>query len=133
MIKHFRLLLLCGGLALGGLLPASAVAAQPAALTQVLRGGPFDNEYDHGFYDGEEDAKANKCNYANNPGGYEQWYYEARQWAWYYMQNATSAEMYDFWFGYYSGLESGYYTQVVCGSPGPGGGGPIDNPGPVGG
>jgi|GEM_PF-3954428 len=127
--------LLLGLCALGSFaLPAHALApAAPVTQSRVL-GGDFANEYDHGYYDGFDDATANKCNFRSSPAGtYENWYWAARQMAWDYMlqaQNTGNAEMYDFWFGYWSGLESGYYTQVgPCGSGGPGGGGgPIEEP-----
>jgi hypothetical protein len=106
----------------------SLAAPLPASFSQCVA---FPTEYDHGYYDGTDDATANKCNFQNNPGAYENWYQQAQRDAldnmnWAVVHN--NQEYYDFWLGYYAGVQNGYYTQVMCGGNGGGGGtGPIGN------
>lgn len=130
MKKNLFLLALCG---LGLFTSAATVqATAPARLatTQLMRSA----EYDHGYYDGKGDAIANKCTYFNNANGYQNWYDAARQQEFSNLSNAADPDTYDFWLGYYDGLQEGYYTQVpynpcnTGGGPGGGSGGvPRDN------
>ncbi|MET4104739.1 hypothetical protein [Hymenobacter sp. UYP22] len=82
-------------------------------------------DYQDGYANGKRETEQNKCiDGANFPERYESY----RQRVLYWQATATTQQEADYYQGYLDGMEDGYNTPVVCGSPG-GGGGPGTGPG----
>lgn len=87
-------------------------------------------DYYAGFTTGSDDARKAKCSFIGSEAGYNDWYFSWRSTAAYNRDEAgRSGDVgsYEYWSGYYDGLEDGYNLHALCGGTG-GGGGPIDDP-----
>lgn len=88
-------------------------------------------DYIAGLTVGSDDARSAKCSFIGSEAGYNDWYFSWRSTAAYNRDEAGrlgDAGSYEYWSGYYDGLENGYYLHALCGGGGGGGGGPIDEP-----
>lgn len=108
---------------------ASSFASSPAS--DYRQGRAAYSDYQDGYANGKRETEQNKCiDGPNFPERYE-WY---RQRVAYWQATAATQEEADYYQGYLDGMQEGYNTPVVCGSPGgPGGTGPGTGPGGGGG
>ncbi|TGE04775.1 hypothetical protein [Hymenobacter fodinae] len=114
-----------------GLLSLGSMAAMPA--TQRAQAAQATRtqstpDYISGYTDGSDDARDAKCSFRGSEAGYNDWYYSWRSYAAYYRDEASrtgDAAAYEYWSGYYDGLQEGYNLPALCGGGG-GGTGPFE-------
>ncbi|TGD80283.1 hypothetical protein [Hymenobacter wooponensis] len=115
--------LLVRSLSLSALLALGAAtsAFTPSRPAIETRSAVSYTDYVDGYTHGKKEAEENKCiDGAQFQYKYTTYYHP---WAERNRSYATTPEEYDYWNGYVEGMEEGYNTPVVCGSPGGGGGG----------
>ncbi|MBX0289752.1 hypothetical protein K3G63_04845 [Hymenobacter sp. HSC-4F20] len=76
-------------------------------------------DYQNGYAQGKRETEQNKCIDGDR---FQQNYYTYRQRVELNLAYASTQEEYDYYQGYLDGMEEGYNTPVMCGSPGGGGG-----------
>lgn len=101
-----------------------AVSAATSAFTPVRSATAHRltsyTDYQDGYIRGKRETEQNKCIDGDR---FQQNYYSYRQRMELNLSYASTQEEYDYYQGYLDGMEEGFNTPVMCGSPGGGGGG----------
>jgi hypothetical protein len=124
-MKKKLLQLSLGLLCLGSIATMPAVQTAQASPTTQSQSTP---DYISGYNEGSNNARDAKCSFRGSVAGYNDWYFSSRESAAYYRDEASrtgDAGSYEYWSGYYDGLQEGYNLPALCEGTG-GGGGPLE-------